>query len=147
MSKTDATTLRSEVLIALTANTTRLANGLQAELARSKEPGTGRPLQFEVDQLYWHITSCASEEPIMTGDWLDPALGGDWLERAEEAGVEPEGMICEELCPWFADCWQSVGGPARFSPAYLFLHGYGDQQYDLERRCWVPAEVAFGERA
>ena len=73
MSKTDAMTLRSEVLIALTANTTRLANGLQAELARSKEPGMGRPLQFEVDPLYWHITSCASEEPIMAGDWLDPA--------------------------------------------------------------------------
>jgi hypothetical protein len=145
MSKTDETTLRSEVLNALAANTARLADGLQAELARSKDPGMGRPLQFEVDPLYWDITSCASEDPIITDDWLDRALGRDWLERAEEAGAEPEGMICEELCPWFADCWQAVGGPARFSPAYLFLHDYHDQQYDLERRCWVPVEVAFGE--
>jgi hypothetical protein len=147
MSKTDATTLRSEVSVVLAANTARLTDGLQAELARSKEPEMGRPLQFEVDLLYWDITCCASEEPIITGDWLDRAVDGDWLERAEEAGIEPEGMICEELCPWFADCWHAVGGPARFSPAYLFLHDYHDQQYDLECRCWVPEDVAFGERA
>ncbi len=145
MPKADATTLRSEVLIALAANTATLADGLQAELARSKRPEMGRPLQFEVDPLYWDITSCASEDSIIAGDWLDRALSRDWLERAEEVGIEPEGMICEELCPWFADCWQAVGGPAQFSPAYLFLHGYHDQQYDLERRCWVPLEDMSGE--
>jgi hypothetical protein len=49
------------------------------------------------------------------------------------------------LCPWFAECWEAVGGPARFSPAFLFFHGYHLQQYDLERRCWLSSAEAFGE--
>ena len=53
--------------------------------------------------------------------------------------------VSDAVCPWFAACWQQVGGPARFSPAFLFLHGYHDRQYHLERRCWLPASVAFGE--
>jgi hypothetical protein len=72
-------------------------------------------------------------------------LTWDWFERAERAGVDYDALISEELCPRFAGCREEVGGPASFSPAYMFFHDYHDQQYDLERRCWVPSEVAFGE--
>ena len=141
----DASTLRAELTAALAANTARLSDGLRGELARSIKLAEGRPLQFEVDPWSWGVSSCASEEPVITGDWLSLALTRGWFERAEEAGVNYDAMISEELCPWFADCWQAVGGPARFRPAYLFFHGYHDQQYDLVGRIWVPAEVAFGQ--
>jgi hypothetical protein len=139
------TTLRAELLMALAANAARLSDGLRTELGRSIKMEAGRPLQFEADPWSWGISSCASEEPVITDDWLSRALTWGWFERADEAGVNYDALIAEELCPWFADCWQAVGGPARFSPAYLFYHDYHDRQYDLERRCWVPAEVAFGE--
>lgn len=99
---------------------------------------------MEADPWYWGVASCATEEAIITDDWLSHALTWDWFERAEKAGVKFDELISEELCPWFANCWQEVGGPAWFSPAYLFFHGYHDRQYDLERRCWVPAAEAFG---
>jgi hypothetical protein len=82
---------------------------------------------------------------VILGDWLSESLPGDWFERCERAGVDWIGLPKDEICLWFAACWEEVGGPARFSPAYLFLHDYHDQQYDLERRKWVPAEIAFGE--
>jgi len=137
--------LRKELLAVLSANTPRLCDGLRAELARPVTLGPGRRLQFEADPWSWGITSCATAEPVFDGDRLSDELPGDWFERAEEAGVNWDALLSDEVCPWFAGCWQAVGGPARFSPAYLFLHGYHDQQYDLERHCWVPAEVAFGE--
>jgi hypothetical protein len=138
-----ANTLRGELVAALAANTPRVCDGLRAELARPSRLEPERPLQFEVDLWSWGISSCASEEPIITGDWLSEALTWNWFERAEAAGANFDAMISEELCPWFAACWQEVGGPARSGPAYLFFHDYHDQQYDLERRCWVPAEIAF----
>jgi len=145
MSDAVATTLRSELLAALAANTGRLTDGLRAELVRSIKLAADHPLQFEADPWSWGVSSCASEEPIITDDWLTAALTWGWFERADEAGVNYDSLISEEFCPWFADCWQAVGGPVRFHPAYLFFHDYHDQQYDLERRCWVPAKVAFGE--
>lgn len=136
MAEDAATTLRRELLAALAANSVRLSDGLRAELARSVAPEKGRPFQFEIDPWSWDITSCASEEPIISNDWLTDALTWEWFERAEANQVESNAMIWEELCPWFADGWQAVAGPTRFSPAYLFFHGYHDQQYHLERRCW-----------
>jgi hypothetical protein len=140
-----AKTLGSELVAVLTANSARLCDGLQAELARPVDLEEGRPLQFEADPCAWGISSCASEESIIDDEWLWGALPGDWIERAEEAGINWDAMLSDAVCAWFADCWQAVGGPVRFSPAYLFLHGYHQQQYDLERRCWIPVEVAFGE--
>lgn len=140
-----AGTLRAELVAALAANTARLCDGLQAELARSVELEKGRRLMFEADPWTWGISSCATEEPVTEpkGDWLSESLPDDWYERTEEAGVDWNVLLSDEVCPWFAGCWQEVGGPARFSPAYLFLHGYHDQLYHLERRCWLPAA---GER-
>ncbi len=137
--------LRGELLAVLDANTPRLCDGLRAELSRPHPEQPGRPLQFEVDSYSWGISSCATEEPVDVGEGLMTELPGDWFERADAAGVNWNAMLCEEICPWFAGCWQVVGGPERFSPAFLFLHDYHDQQYDLKRRCWVPAAVAFGE--
>jgi hypothetical protein len=136
--------LRAELVTALAASTAMLRGGLRAELVRPHAMEPGRPLQFEVDPWSWGISSCATEEPVADDDWLSAALPDDWYERAEAAGVNWDGLFESEICPWFAGCWQAEGGPARFSPAYLFLHGYHDQQYDLERRCWVPAAEAFG---
>src|SRR5262249_45088510 len=57
------------------------------------------------------------------------------------AAVEgPPGIGPDELCPWFTCCCREVG-PTRFSPAFLYCHGYHDRQYDLEQGRWVPAEV------
>jgi hypothetical protein len=145
MDDTAASMLRAELVAALAANTARLCDGLQAELARSVKLEPGRCLQFEVDPWSWGVSSCASEEPVITDDWLSWALTWQWFERAETAGVNYDAMIAEELCPWFARCWWEVGGPARFSPAFLFFHDYHDQQFDLEQTRWVPAAEAFGE--
>lgn len=86
-----------------------------------------------------------SEEPVFDGHWLADELTGEWFERAEAAGVNWDGLLSDEVCPWFARCWQEAGGPAKFSPAFLFLHGYHEQQYHLEHQCWVPATEAFAE--
>jgi hypothetical protein len=135
--------LRDELLVVLGANARRLCDRLRAELARPHPEQPGRPLQFESDPWSWGITSTATEESVFDGDRLSDELPGDWFERAEAAGVNWDGLLSDEVCPWFAGCWESVGGPAQFSPAFLFLHGYHDHQYNLERRCWVPAAEAF----
>lgn len=131
--------LRHELLAVLAANALRLCDGLRAELAR--------PLQFEADPWSWGITSTATEEPVFDGDRLADDLPADWFERCEAAGVDGDALLSDEVCAWFAECWQAVGGPGRFSPAYLFLHGYHDQQYHLEGRQWLPAAAAFGRGA
>jgi hypothetical protein len=41
------------------------------------------------------------------------------------------------MCPWFAAGWRQAGGPAKFSPAFLFFHDYHDSQYDLEGERWL----------
>jgi hypothetical protein len=105
----------------------------------------GRCLQFEADPWSWGVSSCASEEPVINDDWLSRQLSWEWFERAEAAGVNYDTLISDELRAWFARCWQEVGGPTRFSRAFLFFHGYHDQQFDLERTRWVSAAEAFGE--
>jgi hypothetical protein len=144
MAEAGESALRVELVAILVANTAMLQDGLRAELARPHAIVPGRPLQFEADPWSWGVSSCATEEPVTDGDWLSESLSGNWYERAEAAGIDWNVLLESEICPWFAGCWQAVGGPARFSPAYLFLHGYHDQQYDLEHRYWVPAAKAFG---
>jgi hypothetical protein len=135
--------LRGELVAPLAATTPRLCDGLRAELARPHPEQPGRPLQFEADPWSWGITSTATEEPVLDGEGLERELPADWFERCEAAGVNGDALLADAMCSWFAECWQAVGGPERFSPAYLFLHGYHDRQYHLERRCWVPVEEAF----
>jgi hypothetical protein len=139
-----ASRLRAELVAALAANADRLRQALSAALARPIALAAGRRLQFEIDPSFYGVTLCATEEMILPADWLNSALPGDWFERAQDAEVDCFALIPEVLCPWFADCWQAAGGPAAFSPAYLFFHGYHRQQYDLERRRWIPAAEAFG---
>jgi hypothetical protein len=114
-------------------------------LARPHPEQPGRPLQFEADPWSWGIASCATEETVFKGESLERELPDDWFERAEASEVNWDALLTDEICPWFAGCWHAVRGPERFSPAYLFLHGYHDQQYDLERRCWLPTSVVFGK--
>jgi hypothetical protein len=136
--------LRAELVAALAANADRLRRALRAELAQSISLGPGRRLQFEIDDFCFGVTLCATEGILLPGDWLDEVLPADWFERADDSLDGSHDIICEELCPWFAECWEAIGGPAAFSPAYLFFHWY-PQQYDLERRSWTPAGEAFGE--
>lgn len=145
MDEAAASALRAELIAALAANTARFCDGLRDELGRKIKLEPGRCLQFEADPWSWGVSSCASEEPVISDDWLSRALRWEWFERAEAAGVNYDEMISDELCPWFARCWREVGGPAQFSPAFLFFHDYHDQQFDLERGCWVSAAEAFGE--
>ena len=142
MTEPGTNSLRTELLAALAANTERLQDALRADLARPIHLSEARRLQFEVDPFFFGISSCETEEPILS-DWLEKALPDDWFERAEAAAGGWNEMISAELCPWFAACWEAVGGPAKFSPAYLFFHGYHLNQYDLERRRWLPSKEAF----
>jgi hypothetical protein len=137
--------LRDELLAVLGANAGRLCDGLRAELARSHPEQPGRPLQFEADPWSWGITSTATEEPVFDAERLADELSDDWFERCEAAEVNWNWLLSNAVCLWFAECWQAVDGPGLFSPTFLFLHGYHDQQYHLERRCWVQAAEAFGE--
>lgn len=137
--------LRGELVAVLEASALRLCDSLRAELARPHPDQPGRPLRFEADPWSWGITSTATEEVVFDGDRLADELPADWFERCEAAGVNWGGLLSDAVCPWFAGCWQAVGGPGLFSPAFLFLHGYHDQQYHLEGRCWVPAVEAFGK--
>jgi len=140
-----AETLRAELLAVLSANASRLSDGLRAELARPVKLEPGRVPRFEADPWSWGTTCCATDEPVFEGERLSDELPGDWFERADEAGINWDGLLSDEVCPWFAECWEAVGGAERFRPAYIFLHGYHDQQYDLERCRWVTAAAAFGE--
>ena len=137
--------LRAELVAVLTANTDRLRQSLRAELAKPVEFEQGGYLQFEVDPWFFGATSCATEEIILPGDWLAEALPKDWFERAEAALESWNELISEEMCPWFAEGWQAVGGPAMFSPAYLFFHDYHYDQYNLEQKRWVSAAKEFGK--
>ena len=138
MAEAATSALRSELSAALSAAGDRLRDALRAELARTATLEEGQCLQFEIDPYFFGISSCATEEIILPGNWLDQALPADWFERAEAA----EGgwnLISRELCPWFAECWQAVGGPAVYSPAYLFFHDYNREQYHLEHCRWTVA--------
>lgn len=143
MKKPAVSQLRAELVAVLAANADGLRRAMRAELAKPIAIEAGRRLQFEIDDFFFGVTLCATEETILPGDWLNDALPGDWFERAEEAVGGWNEMISGELCPWFAECWQAVGGPSAFSPAYLFFHWYPQEQYDLGRRRWLSSEEAF----
>jgi hypothetical protein len=137
--------LRAELRSALLAHTEALRVALQDELARFVQLEPGRRLQFEIDPFFFGISSCVTEEVILPGNWLDRALPADWFERADAAKGGWNAMISAELCPWFAECWKAVDGPAKFSPAFLFFHGYHGEQFDLESARWLSSSEAFGE--
>lgn len=143
MAEANTGELRAELLAALSANTGRLCDAMRVDLARPITFAQGRFLRFEIDPFSYGIYSCATEE-VLLDDWLDAALPGDWFERAENALGGWGELIAAELCPWFADCWQAVGGPPRFSPAFLFFHGHHLYLYDLESRRWLSAAEALG---
>jgi len=101
--------LRAELLAALSANGDRLRDAILAELARPIPLDEGRCLQFEIDPFFFGISSCATEEALLSDNWLDDALPEGWFERAEAAEGGWDEMISEELCPWFAECWEAAG--------------------------------------
>jgi hypothetical protein len=137
--------LRAELIAALSANTERLRDAIRADLTRPIRLDEGRRRQFEIDPFFFDISSCATDEALLSDNWLDDALPEAWFERAEAAEGGWNEMISAELCPWFAECWEAVGGPARFSPAFLFFHGYHLEQFDLESRRWLSSAEASGE--
>ena len=145
METASSVVLREELLAALSASTDRLRDAIRQDLARPIHLDGGRCLQFEVDPFFFGISSCATEEPILSSEWLDDVLPNDWFERAEVAMGGWNEMISAELCPWFAESWAAVGGPARFTPAFLFFHGHHLEQYDLERRFWVSSAESSKE--
>ncbi len=142
---TDASAqLRSELLAALAENTDEMVLAIEDELARGIALEPARRWQFEADPWTWGIHSCATEDPLGSPSWLEDSLPAHWYERCEEASLNWDSLLLEEICPWFARCWEQARGPERYRPAFLFLHGYHDRQYDLEHRRWIPAAEAFG---
>ena len=134
-------------MIAVLATTNaRVEEALRTELAKPIRLETGRFLQFEVDPCFFGVSLCAAEATILPSLWLGESLPPDWFDRAEESLGGWNGIIEEELCPWFGARWQAVGGPRFYSPAFMFFHDYHRNQYDLERRCWLPASEVFRQR-
>jgi hypothetical protein len=43
---------------------------MRAELAKPIALEAGRRIQFEVDDFFFGVTLCATEETILPGDWL-----------------------------------------------------------------------------
>jgi hypothetical protein len=129
--------LHAELVAVLTVNTDQLQSALRSEIAGALPLESDGYLQFEIDDIYFGITSCATENIILPGDWFDCLVSSDWLEGAEAFLGGWNELIAQKLCPWFADSWQSVGGPAAYSPAYLFFHMSPLDQYDLEQRHWI----------
>ena len=132
--------LRAELIAAMAARADQLGSAIRTELAKPIALESGRQLQFEIDDLYYGVTLCATGETVLPGEWLDGLLPGDWFQRAEDAAVDWNEIIAEEMCPWFAGCWLAAGGPAGFRPAYLFFHLHPERQYDLDGRRWVSSE-------
>ncbi len=128
--------LRAELIAALTTHADQLRAAISGESARATALALDRPLQFEMDDLYFGVTLCNTETTILPGEWLDRVLPRDWFERAEQAQIDWNQLIVEEVFPWFAECWQSLGGS--MSAAYLFLHLRPQEQYDLNGRRWWP---------
>lgn len=121
----------------------RLDTALRAALARPIPMESGRRLQFEVCPFFYRVVLTDTEEEILPDDWLD--LSGEVLEQVEAAGGSSPEAETQFLVEWLADGWARVGGPGQYSPAFAFFHGYHGEQFDLEKRCWLPAEQAFGE--
>jgi hypothetical protein len=135
--------LRTELAAVLNAKSDQLRFAIQAELAKPIVLEAGRRLQFEVDDFFFGITLCVTEGIILPGDWLAESLPGDWFGRAEKEMGGWNELITEMLSPWFAECWKAAGGPALFSPAYLFFHWYPQNQYDLEGCRWLSPDDPF----
>lgn len=122
-------------------NGARLRDAIRRELTRAIELEPDQRVQFEIDPNSYRVSFCATEEEILPDDWLEAALPEDWFERAGEALDGWDGVAAEGLSTWIADAWQDLDGKARFSPAFLFFHGYHNRQYDLELREWLTGEA------
>jgi len=134
---TEADRIRAELAHALDASSERLRRAISVELEKSIELEPDQRIQFEVDPHFYYVTLCATEEELLPDEWLEDALPEGWFERAGEAFDGWDGLVAELMAPWIADCWRDIGGPARFSPAFMFFHGYHHNQYDLELRRWL----------
>jgi hypothetical protein len=122
----------------------RLDVALRAALAKPIKMESGRRLQFEVCPYFYGVVLTDTEEVLLPGGWLDE-LPGEVLEQVEEAGGDSLEVVHQMIVNWLADGWQRVGGPQQYRPAFVFFHGYHEEQFDLERRCWISAEEAFAE--
>lgn len=98
--------LRAELRAALAVNISRLHDAVRAELARKVTLEPPHRMQFEVDPFFYGITSCASEEPILTDYWLDGSLPADWYDRAEEALGGWDALVSEG-----SKCWRVAWTP------------------------------------
>jgi hypothetical protein len=124
--------LRAELMAAFAGHEDELCRAIRRIPANAAQP-----LQFEVDDLYFGVTLCATEETILPGEWLDLALTPDWFARVETAGADAISLIAAEMCPWFAECWHAAGGSSVYGRAYLFFHLRPHRRYDLQQRLWV----------
>ncbi|MGZ3420687.1 MAG: hypothetical protein ACXWUG_02185 [Polyangiales bacterium] len=129
--------VRDELAGALRANASLLRAAMRRELEKHIELEEEQRIRFEIDPWSFRISFCATEEDLLPDDWLADALPNDWFERAGDACGEFDSLVSDALSPWIADAWRDLGGPARFSPAFSFFHGYHRRQYDLERRVWI----------
>lgn len=133
--------LLAELSRALDANSLRLREALRREMDRLGVLEPDQRVQLEIDPNFYRVSFVATEEDILPDDWLAEALAEDWFERAGEAFGSWDSVVEEPLAAWIADCWRDLDGKARFSPAFVFFHGYHHRQYDLERREWLTGEA------
>jgi len=136
---------RQAIRDALRASSSYTEEAIRRELATAFDLGHSGRLQFEIDGTYYGIWLIQTEEVVLKDSIWD-AIPKNLLDEAEAAGYDSFAAIEEELVQWFADRWCAVGGPNRYSPAYVFFHGGLSQpRYDLEKRRWFSVEEVWPE--
>jgi hypothetical protein len=140
MSDAESTAIVAELEAALRANGERLSRAIRVELDKPIALEAEQRIQFEIDPFSFRLTFTASEEDLLPDDWLDEATPDQWFVRAGDVLGGFDELVAERMTAWIADAWASAGGPARFSPAFIFFHGYHQNLYDLEQRRWLSGD-------
>src|SRR4051794_29376529 len=129
--------MRAGVRAALQSLNAVAEAAIRRELAGPIDLGHSERLQFEACPQFFGVKLVQTEEEVVPDSAILDAIPSDLQDAAEADGLDVFAGIEAELPAWLADRWQGIGGPGRYSPAYLLFHGgLNEPRYDLERRRW-----------
>lgn len=140
----DETTFRRNVREKHATHSSAVEELIWHQLSTDIDLGHSERLQFEIDPFSFGITLIQTEEVVFPEpDDLIPQDPDDDVEKFDTLEC-----VCDELVSWFADRWVAAGGPARYSPAYVFFHGGMDTpRYDLEQKRWCSVEEVWPDNS
>jgi hypothetical protein len=135
---------RAQIRQALERLNAPAERAIRRELRKPLDLGHSERLQFEVCPYFYGVKLVQTEEEILEDSVIPDAMPAKLQEAAEAADFDLHTAIGEELFPWFAEQWQTAGGPQQYRPANAFFHGGLDEpRYDLERRRWCSVEEVW----